>query len=371
MKILGIIAEYNPFHNGHLFHLNEAKKINPDLTIAIITSTFNSRGEISLLSSYEKTNILLNNNVDIIVELPFILGTQSADIFARKIVQILNNFGVTNIISGSENDNIDYIKKLYHCTKTPEYNSTIKDYIKKGVSYKMASNKALFDLGIDEPSSNDMLNWKYYSAIQEVNKNIELSFIKREKSKYLDKTQDDLVICSATSIRETNNYKNYVPIEVETILDKKGILTHDPLDKFIVYKRVSSVNLNDIYFMDEGLDNGFLKTKELSFDSIAKELTTTRYTTSRIRRSLLQILFNITKSDAKNSVNDTSFRVLGFNKKGQEYLNTIKKEVNFFTNIKSNINTTYDIEIRVLKTLSLIYNIDFLKESQQLPIIKK
>lgn len=371
MKILGIIAEYNPIHNGHLYHLKEAQKIKPDLTIAVITSTFNSRGEISLLTSTEKTQILLNNNVDIIIELPFIYGTQSADIFAYKSVELLNKFNITHIISGSENNNIDYIKQLYTYTKSEKYNETLKRYLQKGDSYKTASNKALLDNDIELPSSNDTLNWKYYSAIQDVNKEIILDFIKREKSNYLDMTQEHKNICSATSIRQTCNYDNYVPSEVKQILDSKGIITHEKIDQYITYKRASSSNLSDVYFMDEGLDNGFLKTKELTFDAICSELTTSRYTTTRIRRSLLQILFDIKKDEAKDSLHESKPRVLGFNSKGQNYLNSIKKETDFFTNLKSNINITYDIEIKILKILSVIYNVDFFKESQQLPIRKK
>lgn len=371
MKILGIIAEYNPLHNGHIHHLKKALEIKPDLSIAIITSTFNSRGEISLLSNYEKTDLLLNLGIDIVIELPFILGTQSADLFAYNSIKILNNFKVTNIISGSENNNIDYIKQLDTTSNSVEYNNLLNKFSKEGNSFKQSSNKAFLELGIDIPNSNDMLNWKYYSSINKINKNINLSFIKREKSNYLDKTQNDKSICSATSIRETNIYKNYVPKNVEELLNKKGILSHENLDSFIIYNRNTVSNLHNINFMDEGLDNAFLKTKCLSFDEIASELTSSRYTTSRIRRSLLQIIFNITKEESDVCKSELNPRVLGFNSKGQKHLNSIKKESNFFVNIKHNINTTYDIEMRIIKTLSNIYNIDYLKENQKLPIIKK
>lgn len=371
MKILGIIAEYNPLHNGHIHHLKESQKLNVDLTIAVITSTFNSRGEISLLSSAEKTKILLNNNVDIVVELPFITSVQSADQFAYNSVKILNHLNVTNIVSGSENNDLSFIEKLHVASNSLEYNTLLSKNLKEGNSYKTASNRAFSALGIPNPNSNDMLNWKYYEAIKKINKNIKLSFIKRENSNYLDKTQSHESICSATSIRETKEYDKFVPIEVKEILDKKGIITHNKMDDFLVYKRCSNNLLNDIYFMDEGLDNAFLKSKSTSFDEISKELTSQRYTTSRIRRALLQILFNITKKEAVNSLLEFKPRVLGFNSKGQLYLNSIKKDKDYFTNLKSNINTTYDLEIRILKTLSFIYKYDYFKESQMLPIIKK
>ncbi len=370
MKILGIIAEYNPLHNGHIYHLKEAMKIKPDLTIAVITSTFNSRGEISLLSNSEKTNLLLNEGVDIVLELPFILGTQSADLFAYYSVKMLNSFGVTNIVTGSENDDINYINKLDEVSNSLEYNDLIKKYIKEGLSYKVSSNKAFDKLGITKPNSNDMLNWKYYSAIKKINNEIELSFVKRVKSNYLDKVQSDNNICSATSIRETSNYTNYVPDSVREILDKKGLLDHSLLNNLLVYKRDTSTDLSNIYFLDEGLDKAFLRTTKLSFDEIALELTSSRYTTSRIRRSLLQILFNITKEESNICLNEFIPRVLGFNKKGQLHLNDIKKNTLFFTNLKNDITLTYDIEIKIIKTLSNIYKIDLFKENQKLPIIK-
>ncbi|MFI3252006.1 MAG: nucleotidyltransferase family protein [bacterium] len=371
MKILGLIAEYNPLHNGHIHHLNEAQKLNPDITIVIITSTFNSRGEISLLSSTEKTRILLNNNVDIVIELPFILGNQSADLFAYNSVRMLNEFGVTHIVSGSEKNNIEYIKKIDNVSKLIPYNKLISANLQKGLSYKTASNSAFLELNLEIPNSNDMLNWKYYSAIQKINKGIDLSFIKREKCNYLDKHQSDNYICSATSIRETKLYDGFVPNEVKNILDNKGFINHNNLDNLITYKRNSSLDLSEIYFMDEGLDNAFLKSKSKSFDEIAIELTSSRYTTSRIRRTLLQALFNIKKDDALICLDECKPRVLGFNQNGQKHLNSIKKTCNYFTNLKSNISTTYDIEIRILKILSDAYGIDFFKESQSLPIIIK
>lgn len=370
MKILGIIAEYNPLHNGHIHHLKEAMKINPDISIAIITSTFNSRGEISLLSSSEKTNLLLDLGIDIVLELPFVLGVQSADLFAYHSVKILNHFNVTHIISGSENNNIDYIEQLHNLSNNIEYNNCIKKFLKEGYSYKVSSNKAFEEIGLASPSSNDMLNWKYFSAINTINKNIKLSFVKRENSNYLDKTPTHSNICSATSIRETSNYNNYVPSNVKDILDTKGILNHSFLDPFISYKKHVSNDLSNIYFLDEGLDKAFLRCTSTTFDSISNELTSSRYTTSRIRRSLLQILFNITKDESKIFLNELTPRVLGFNKKGQSYLNTIKKDTGYFTNLKNGISVTYDIEIRVLKTLSSIYKIDFFNESQKLPTIK-
>lgn len=372
MRILGIIAEYNPLHNGHLYHLNEAKKTPHDLVIAIITNTFNSRGEISLLSAKEKTQLLLQHSVDIVISLPFVYGTQNADIFAYKAVEILNHFKVTDIISGSESNNIDYINELITTSNSDKYHELIKKYLDKGLSYKVASNNALCELGLAIPSSNDILNWKYAEAISKINTNINLSFVKRIKADYHDKIQNDKHICSATSIRTTKNYINYVPTEVSSILDNKGLITLDNLFPFISYLRLVKTNISNLNFISEGLDNAFYNSTSSNYEALILELTTKRYTSSRIRRMLLQILFNITKEQSSICLSEEIIpRVLGFNNKGKDFLSSIKKERKYFTNLRSNINLTYDIEIKILKLISMIYKNNDFKDNQQMPIYYK
>ena len=113
MKIIGIIAEYNPFHLGHLYQIKKIKELYPEsLIIAIVSSTFTQRGDISIINKWDKTKIILNNNVDIVIELPFVYATQSADIFAKGALEILNNLKIDTLVFGSESNDIDKLKKL-------------------------------------------------------------------------------------------------------------------------------------------------------------------------------------------------------------------------------------------------------------------
>ena len=133
MKVIGIIAEYNPFHNGHLYHLNKVKEMFPEhIIILVLSSSFTQRGEISILDKFDKTRIALEFGVDIVVELPYIFSTQSADIFAKESINLLKELKVNKLIFGSENDDI---KTLELMAKTQIENKEYdKDKLKQEVA---------------------------------------------------------------------------------------------------------------------------------------------------------------------------------------------------------------------------------------------
>ena len=112
MKVIGLIAEYNPFHNGHLYKINKIKELYPDsIIIAVVSSSFTQRGDISILNKWDKTNICLDNGIDIVIELPFVFATQSSDIFAKGAVQILEHLNIDTLVFGTESDDIEWLKK--------------------------------------------------------------------------------------------------------------------------------------------------------------------------------------------------------------------------------------------------------------------
>ena len=130
VEIIGIIAEYNPFHNGHIYHIEKIKEKYPNsIIILVINGYFLERGEISLLSKENKTNIALNNKINIVIELPLVYGTQSADTFADESIKLLNRIHVTKIIFGSESNNIDLLKKLAQKQLEPEFDILVKKYL--------------------------------------------------------------------------------------------------------------------------------------------------------------------------------------------------------------------------------------------------
>ena len=164
MKIIGLICEYNPFHNGHIYQINKIKELYPDsLIIAIVGTNFTLRGDISIINKWNKTKVALSNNIDIVLELPTLYATQSADIFAYGALSILNKFKIDTLIFGSETNDIELLKKLANQEINNEkYNELVKEYINTGINYPTAMSKALYDITnikIDKP--NDLLGLSY------------------------------------------------------------------------------------------------------------------------------------------------------------------------------------------------------------------
>ena len=132
MKILGLIVEYNPFHQGHLYHLNKAKElINPDITIVIMSSHFVQRGEPAISDKWTRAKVAIKNGVDLVIELPFVYSVQSADYFAKGAIEVLHKLNVTDIVFGSESGNIDVFKDIALTIKNNPngYNTLVKQQL--------------------------------------------------------------------------------------------------------------------------------------------------------------------------------------------------------------------------------------------------
>ena len=157
-KILGIIAEYNPFHNGHLYHIESAKaKTNSNYVVAVISGNFTQRGDTSIVDKWEKAKMALNNGVDLVIELPTIYSISSAENFAFGSVKILNELGIVDYISfGIETDDISVLNNiadvLYNEPK--EYQTILKNELKSGVTYAKAMENAVCKYLKDERYQN-------------------------------------------------------------------------------------------------------------------------------------------------------------------------------------------------------------------------
>ena len=175
MHVIGVIAEYNPFHKGHLYQINKIKEKYPNSLLVVVTSSsFTQRGNISLLNKWDKTKIALENNVDLVVELPFVYSTQSSDLFAEGAISILNTLKIDTLVFGTERDNISDLELLADIQiNNIEYQDKVKEYLSQGLNYATSTNKALEDLtSIKVDTPNDLLALSYIKQIKKHNYSI-------------------------------------------------------------------------------------------------------------------------------------------------------------------------------------------------------
>lgn len=327
MESIGIICEYSPFHNGHLYHINRIKELYPDSTIIlVINGYFLERGSISLMSKANKTKIALEYGVDIVLELPTIYGTQSADVFASKSIEILNKFHVNRIVFGSESDNISNLESIAkkQIENKNEIDKLVKENLKTGMSYPVSLAKSL---NIDEIKPNDLLGISYIKCILENKYNIEYTSIKRT-NEYLD-VSDNSSIISATNIRkklqDNKNINKFIPGYKLELISK---IDYDKLFELLKYKIITDNYLDNYLDVTEGLDKKLKNViyKSNSMEELINNIKSKRYTFNRVNRMLAHILLGIEKD--VNDIKNSYIRVLGFNNKGKIYLNKIKKDIN-------------------------------------------
>lgn len=374
---IGIICEYNPFHYGHIYHLNKIKEIYPNSNIILVLSGWIcERGDLSVMDKFKKAEIALKFGVDLVVELPF-KYMQSADYFAKGAMSILNKLKCDTIIFGSECNNIN---KLYNIAKVQinnkELDLEVKTKLKEGINYPTAlskSIKTLLGYTIDQP--NDLLGISYIKEILKNNYNIKPITIKRTTN-FNSKTIEGK-ITSSTSIRElikqNKDISKYVPKETYNNLDNP-IFIDDYFD-FIKYKIISTNDLTIYSGIDDKLNNRIHKyiNESNSLDELILNIKNKSYTYNRIKRILIYILFSITKEDISN-LELEYIRILGFNSKGKTILNKIKKDIDI--PILTKYNPKYlSKELNINNIISLNKKIknkqEFIKkEYEKKPIIK-
>lgn len=354
MKTIGIIAEYNPFHNGHLEHIKKIKELEKDsLIILVLNGYFLQRGEISILTKEDKTRIALNNDIDLVVELPFIYGTQSADIFALNAIKILDSLKAHQIIFGSESNNIELLDKIASIELyDQDYQILLKKYLNMGYNYPTSLAKAL-NIKEDFNHPNDLLGISYIKAIKMINSRIIPKSIKRTNDYHdLESTKE---IVSASNIRakikKQEKINKYLPKEVIHYLK-----TPKSYFELLKYKILTEKDLSIYLTVDEGIENRLKKAvlESNSLEDLIEKVKTKRYTYNKINRMLIHILIGLTKKDNLNS-NLDYIKVLGFNDKGKKYLNKVKKEskIPITINRKSLI---YEYEMKASNIYDLLTN---------------
>ena len=375
-KVVGIVAEYNPFHNGHKYQIEKIREKYKDATIIVVcSSSFTQRGDTSILNKFDKAKVALNNGVNLVVELPYVYSTQSSDIFASAAIKILNYLKVDTICFGTERDSVGDIKK---CAITqldePKYNEIVREELELGVNYPTALNKALkklIDIEITEP--NDLLALSYVKEIIKNQYNIEIFNIKRTND-FHDIDSNEMIV-SASNIRNKliNNIdiKGKVPNDVYKIL--KNIKFNNKYFEFLKYKINSENDLEKYLDVDEGLSTRIRNSidKSNSLDELIQNIKTKRYTYNKISRMLNHILCSFTKDERDKTKDIEYIRILGFDEVGQKHLNSIKDNMN--VKILNKFDTSYktlEIEKRVSSIYSMIMCDIMDKEIKNIPVKK-
>lgn len=360
MNVIGIIAEYNPFHLGHLYQINKIKEIYKDsIIIAIVSSSFTQRGDVSILNKWDKTRIALDNGIDLVIELPYFYAGQSSDIFAKGAVTILNYLGIDTLVFGIESDDINNLKLMADIQLNDKnYNNIVKEYLSNGYNYPTALSKAIKDiLNLDIYLPNDLLALSYIKQVKLINNNINVIGIKRTNDYHGKEITSNIVNASLIREQFKNNLdiSNYIPSYDTNKLYNVSVNDFYPLLKYQILNNIN--NLDKFLTVDEGIDNRIKKYIKNSnnWNELVNNIKTKRYTYNKINRMLMHILFNLTKNESKNIVIDY-VRVLGFNSKGRSYLNKIKKnkDINIVTNYKDGISKLFDLENRVNNIYAII-----------------
>ncbi|OQX58010.1 MAG: hypothetical protein B5M49_02635 [Thermotoga sp. 4484_232] len=356
MRVLGIVVEYNPFHNGHLFHLQKAKElIKPDYTIAVMSGNFCQRGEPAIIDKFSRAEIALKMGVDVVFELPTVYAIQDAGGFARGAIGVLDGTGVvTDIVFGSESNDIEFLKKIAEILhEQPDlYNQFLHEELKKGYSFPNARKYALMryveELKIMDPEkvrlierSNDILGLEYVRAILDLGSSITPHTIKRVGADYKEEEFKGR-LSSATSIRKLirerkmDLVRESVPEESFEVIRReleegRGPVFLEDMEKLLlgIMRLKDRDDFSKLYGFSEGLDERFYRFSRISssIGEFMEKVKSKRFTFTRIRRLMLYVLFEMRKDfvERSNEKGPQYLRILGFTESGRNLLSKMKK----------------------------------------------
>ena len=347
MKATGLIVEYNPFHNGHLYHLTKSiQQSNADVLIVVMSGHFTQRGEPTIINKWERAKMALLNGADLVIELPYVYSCQSADLFAKGAVSILTHLHVNELIFGSESGNIDELIHLDALTQRDDFKKLLHQQLKKGLSLPKASAVTFDQFKLNQSlatSPNNTLGLYYLKAIRELHSPIKAGTITRIHSDYRDLSPTHQTISSATSIRnlreQGQSIEAFVPANVAQLLEKhydltKTYLTWETYFPFLKQKilTLTPKGLVTIHDIEEGIENRLYKAmlKSSTFEEFMAQVKTKCYTRTRIQRMCANILTQTEKKwvhDLQLTNGVPYLRLLGATANGKRYLKTIKKDL--------------------------------------------
>ncbi len=381
MEISAIICEYNPFHNGHKYLVENARKKGASHIIAIMSGNFVQRGETALFDKHERAKIACENGCDLVIELPLPFCCSSAENFSKGAISILNSTKIVNsLIFGSEIGDIEQLKECANASINLKDNEVVKVFLSQGLSYPNAVSKAISSIYGEElsevfSSPNNTLGIEYIKALILSDSKIKPKTIFRKNAPH-DSDVSKENFASASLLRKKifagESVEDLVPKEsyfiLENAINKKNISDFSKYSSIIKYKILSErKSLLDIADMDFELLERLYKGCE-SYDTIEEIITFTKskkYTHARIRRVVLNILLGIKKSDLE--IMPSFARILAFNEKGRELIPLIRKNFPIDTSLAklSRVSATSKNQADFDKTATDIYSMSLLSQSKK------
>lgn len=332
MHAVGLVTEYNPFHNGHRYHLSQARELtHAEVVVAVMSGNFTQRGEPTLLDKWQRAQAALTNGVDLVVELPIFMAVQPAHRFAAGALELLAALGVDDVVFGAEHPKWDF-KQLV----AAEQNFTASSFSQYNATFATQFNEQLKDqTGLSLTDPNDILSFGYYKA--QINERLPLRLypIQRRGSQYHDERIEGK-IASASAIRqvvlEHGDFKQAVPVQTAQQLQKlQQVPSWDAMYPMLRNQLIQAPveQLAQIYQMAEGLEYRMKDAaqRNLSFAGFMKAVKTKRYTYAHLLRVYLYTILQLTESQVSDHLKRPYLHVLGFNERGRDYLHSIKKQV--------------------------------------------
>lgn len=345
MKIIGIVAEYNPYHNGHHYQIEHSKKIlGADGVVAIMSGNFVQRGMPAFLDKWTRTKVALACGANLVIELPTFYATASAETFAHGAVSLLDASGAIDYLSfGSECDDLPSLASVANLLafESPEFKAALSAQLKLGLSFPAARANALnhlADLPFDLNQANAILGIEYLKALMRLKSSIQPFLVKRIGKGYHD-TSVDSCYSSATAIRQAffseNNldFSPFMPEKAAEILSESRhkCMSMEAFEQALLFllRRFDAKTLASYRYVDEGLEHKIknISGQVLTYDALVEALKSKRYPMTRINRLLLSVLLGIPK-EIEGLPELGYLRILGMDETGQKIAKKMKANAN-------------------------------------------
>lgn len=357
-KCVGITAEYNPFHNGHLYHLEQSKlATGAQISVAAMSGNFVQRGHMAICSKWERAEAAVKCGIDLVVEIPTVFACNSAPVFASAAVEILENLGADWISFGSESGNIEELKEISRAMNEKEtlIEKLVREKVKEGLSYPRARRDAVALILGDEKADlldlpNNILAIEYLKRIQ----NAKPVTVKRQGPGYNElEPCEDMASASAirSMVKSSKNVETLTPEPSTEMLKKALHPSEDKIFQIICAKVLTSSReeLDRVFAGGEGLGNKLKNEirKASAYDQLIQRLKSKRYTRTRIERFISHVLLDIGAPDLYPNY----IRVLAFNKAGSRYLKEVKKKGICSLPIITNINKDAQNDVALMSAI--------------------